>query len=138
MEKRVDREIEKRLEKEVKIAGRIQKYIYKKSGYYEFGKPCYYDFPGIEIVIGADWNNLPDKLYDYIDNELEFIYPTYLDEISTCTHCGKIVSTIPNSAFWEPNYIQDTENCEIICHECIENSPKILIDICKNRTDKAV
>jgi len=138
MEERVEKEINERLEKELKIAGRIQKYIYEKSGYYEFGKAHYYDFPGKEIVIAANWNNLPDKLYDYIDNELEFIYPTYLDEIATCSHCGKIVSTVPDSAFWEANFIIDDECGELICRECIEENPNLLIDICKNRTDKAV
>jgi len=139
MEKRdIKQKINERLEKELKIAGRIQKYIYEKSGYYEFGKAHYYDFPGKEIVIAADWNSLPDKLYNYIDNELEFVHPTFLDEIATCSHCGKIVSTVPDSAFWEPNYIIDDEYGELICRECIEENPDLLIDICKNRIDKAV
>ena len=130
--------MEKRVEKEFKIARRICKHLDKKGEYYEFGKAHYYDFFGSEFVLACNWNNLPDKLYDYIDNELQFIHPTFLDEIATCSHCGKIVSTAPDSTFWEPNYVTDEENGELICRECIEENPDLLIDICKNRIDKAV
>ena len=75
-------------------------------------------------------NNLPKEILDditlrYGDYETDCInYCTdnewgFYDEYTTCTDCGKVICTSPNSYSWMPNfYVGDGF---IVCFKCFEN-----------------
>ncbi len=48
------------------------------------------------------------------------IYIGFSDEYSLCYICSTIIHTIPDSAFWQPNFFYNSEGL-IICEKCIND-----------------
>jgi hypothetical protein len=44
------------------------------------------------------------------------------DQVSSCSDCGKMIRTSPDSYSWQPNFV--VGDGEILCHECISNDPE--------------
>jgi hypothetical protein len=88
------------------------------------------------ILITANWNNIPDKLHDFIDN----VFKTHwIDEYASCEVCNKAIKTSPNCYGWEPGFI--VTEYGLICQNCIKDDEGIqeeIIEYYINETNKAV
>jgi hypothetical protein len=88
------------------------------------------------IYIVANWNNV--DVYDRASNSRVVIsdLPSRLcnifekmgvnvewsDEVSSCSDCGKMIRTSPDSYSWQPNFV--VGDGEILCCVCISNDPE--------------
>ena len=91
--------------------------------------------PGYEdvSVLVANWNNVPRKLYDWMERNFEWGKPQlislqWMDEWMRCSFCSKAVRESPDSYSWLPSYIWVGE-CDIACEECWTGDECIQEDI---------
>lgn len=101
----------------------------------EWDKPKFIQYYDKKIQLLEDLRLGEHGLFPYDDNAL-FLVPESLqpyeeitnellgdwgfsDEYSTCSNCGKILRTSPDSYCWTPDYIQ-TEDGELFCMDCID------------------
>lgn len=68
-----------------------------------------------EFVAVADWNSVPPILSDLAES-LDFNVE-WCDEVATCTGCGGIVRTQPDSYSWTPRYKDYPDGT--YCEECV-------------------
>lgn len=71
------------------------------------------------VARGADYPDLDERV-NY----------GFSDEYDTCSHCGRLIRTSPDSYSWQPDFI--VTDGEILCSECIEADPESIIDELKN------
>lgn len=64
------------------------------------------------------------------------IYIGFSDEYSLCDICSTIIHTIPDSAFWQPNFFYNSEGL-IICEKCINDAVFSMRSVLKKNTSKA-
>lgn len=71
-------------------------------------------------VILANWNNIPQKVYDALEG-MGFSCE-WEDEWAMCGECYKAVRTSPNSYGWT-QYWAIIGECHLVCGDCIKESP---------------
>jgi hypothetical protein len=81
-------------------------------------EPGYDDKP----VILTNWNNIPSKVFDSLESQGYSC--EWEDEWTTCDECGKAFRTSPNCYGWQRYGIINTETCEVICGDCLKESPQ--------------
>jgi hypothetical protein len=88
------------------------------DAYIEFysgvNEPGYGD---VSTLLG-DWNRVPKKTITRIE---KLVNIEWLDEWSSCSDCGKLVRTNPDSYHWQPYYLIFND-CELVCLDCAESS----------------
>ena len=85
--------------------------------------------------IAANWNNVSDyrkpeglRILSDLPSRLCNIFEKmgiaveWNDEVSSCSDCGKMIRTSPDSYSWQPSFV--VGDGEILCHECVENEPE--------------
>lgn len=111
----VDYKIFRKLTKDEEVYNAMR-YIDKKARDYDFYEGVaelgYDDKP----TIAANWNNLPRKLQDFLEDR--GINIEWSDEWTRCDVCGKAVRTQPDSYGWTPSYVN--LEYEMICRECYD------------------
>ena len=125
------------MEKNEKI-NRIMNYLDNKDidfNYYD--TQCNFDLENKDkSLVTANWNNVPDKMVDYIDSIIDTHWD---DEVCRCDSCYGAILTTPCYYGDLPDYV--ILDSEIICKDCIlddENMQEDIIDKYKNQTNKAI
>lgn len=98
---------------------------YENTAYPETYPGC--SEPGYNdvMVLAANWNHIPRKLYDWMEKEFDWKEPQLVllewsDEWIRCSHCYKAVRESPTSYGWLPSYVW-VSDCEILCPDCYED-----------------
>lgn len=78
-----------------------------------------YSSPKTGILLG-NWNHVSQRVQDILNRmgyELE-----WEDEWSSCSGCGKLVRTSPDSYGWQQSFWMPEDSGELFCTECINPS----------------
>lgn len=81
----------------------------------EYAKAEGMDNPKRGILLG-NWNEFSGRATDLLEKAGYDIQ--WEDEWTTCSNCGRLLQTSPDSYGWQPNYIMT--DCEILCFECAD------------------
>lgn len=68
-----------------------------------------------------------DENYPDLDNRVNY---GFSDEYTTCSHCGKLIRTSPDSYYWQPDFL--VGDGEISCADCLESDAEGVIEQVKN------
>lgn len=91
----------------------------------DFGEVQEFDaYADTEEIVLANWNDLPDKLPDYIEDL--GIEIGWNDAYTSC-ECGKFIQIQPDSYSWSPNFLV-VNDYKFICRECIESDITLITD----------
>lgn len=92
--------------------------------------------PYDEPLLVADWNDVPQKMTDYIESVIDIHWS---DEVARCDNCGGAILTSPCYYGDLPEWVW--MDYEIFCKDCVlkdENIQKEIIETYVNQTDKAI
>lgn len=84
-------------------------------------EPGYDDVP----MLTANWNNVPRKLFDWLEREFDWaderlLHLGWCDEWIRCSHCNSAVRESPDNYGWLPAYAW-VSDCEILCLHCCDS-----------------
>jgi hypothetical protein len=82
-----------------------------------------------------DVSNLPSRVSAILEKLGVSI--EWSDEWVACGDCGKLVRTSPDSYSWTPSYAI-VNDCELLCHECIESDPSDYLESLENNPSAAM
>lgn len=85
-------------------------YITSYSDYAEAG----YDLGGKKGILVGDWNDVRKDIVSLIE---EYYQIEWSDEWISCSDCGKLIRTQPDSYSWTPDY--NVGDGEVYCGDCI-------------------
>ena len=120
-----------------KLFNRLIEYLEKKNVYPEYGKIQEYDrYSGdFKNVILGDWNNVNNKIPEFIENKLEHT-TLWIDEYTTCIECYNFMRIVHDSYSWQLNGM--ITEYGYVCRKCIEKDINYLIEEYKNTNNKAI
>lgn len=77
-----------------------------------------------QFVIVQSWDTVNHPNFKHFklllaELEIEEYNFGFADEYTTCSECGSIIRTSPDSYDWSPDYWLNCEDGEIICRECL-------------------
>ncbi len=90
-------------------------------------------------IIVTNWNNMPSKFQDWIEDYFgDYVETLYEDEATTCSHCGDIISTTPQTYGHQVSYFVVPEWGEVLCRKCLENDESLCEDTIEVMHDQTV
>jgi hypothetical protein len=86
------------------------------------------DYDGEPFVIVDSWDTV--NLKGFASAVKSFTGKSdnwgFSDEYTTCSNCGNVIRTSPDSYSWQPDFW--LSDGEILCSECVENNPDDYLD----------
>lgn len=109
--------------------------IYKEDKYYIAQLTVYTegDFEKDVCVVG-DWNHINKRLAQALEKAGADL--DWEDCVCSCSDCGYLISTNPDSYSWQPNF--SLYECEILCKACTLSSNDYYIENAINNPKKCL